>query len=159
MEKPGQGPPHPEVFIEEKVKTPLRRFVEDFITVACWALYVYLLLPLFTLVLWVFGVHTFYEEIIGAKGYAELLRLLENGGITTLVIFLIVSGWTYYNYLWFKRRGERRGNAVRISNDAEIARMLDVDISAMDDIRVSPRLIVKIENGNYRIVPQEPPNA
>jgi poly-beta-1,6-N-acetyl-D-glucosamine biosynthesis protein PgaD len=106
MEKPGQGPPHPEVFVQDEVKSPLRRIVEDFITVVCWGIYLYLLLPLFTLVLWVFGVQTIYDQIIGQKGYEELSRLLANGGITVLVIFLIVSGWTYYNYLWFLRRGE-----------------------------------------------------
>jgi len=91
MEKPGQGPPHPEVFVQDEVKSPLRRIVEDFITVVCWGIYLYLLLPLFTLVLWVFGVQTIYDQIIGQKGYEELSRLLANGGITVLVIFLIVS--------------------------------------------------------------------
>ena len=32
MEKPGQGPPHPEIFVKDEVKSPLRRVVEDFIT-------------------------------------------------------------------------------------------------------------------------------
>ena len=82
MEKPGQGPPHLEVFVKDEVKSPLRRIVEDFITIVCWGIYLYLLLPLFTLVLWVFGVQTIYDQIIGAKGYEELIRLLANGGIT-----------------------------------------------------------------------------
>ncbi|HTZ38580.1 MAG TPA: poly-beta-1,6-N-acetyl-D-glucosamine biosynthesis protein PgaD [Syntrophales bacterium] len=160
MEKPRQGPPHTEIIVQDEVKSPLRRFTEDFITIVCWGIYLYLLLPLFTLFLWILGVQTIYDQIIGERGYEELARLLENGGITTLVILLIVSGWTYYNYRWFKRRGERRGGRVMISSDVEIARMLDVDMEAMDEIRASCRMLVKVDNGNYRVElrPEPPPS-
>lgn len=157
MEKPRQGPPHTEIIVQDEVKSRLRRITEDFITIVCWAIYLYLLLPLFTLFLWILGVQTIYDQIIGERGYEELIRLLENGGITTLVIFVIVSGWTYYNYLWFRRRGERRGGRVMISSDVEIAKMLDVDMAAMEGIRTSCRILVKVDNGNYRIEPQKPP--
>ena len=32
--------------------------------------------------LWVFGIQTIYDQIIGERGYEELIRLLANGGIT-----------------------------------------------------------------------------
>jgi len=137
------------------VKSPLRKFVEDFITVVCWGLYLYLLLPLLTLVLWVFGVQTIYDQIIGAKGYEELVRLLQNGGITVLIIFLIVSGWTYYNYLWFLRRGERRGGQVKISSDVEMAGMLGTDSTAMGEIRKARRLEIRVDGPLYRITAKE----
>jgi len=137
------------------VKSPLRKFVEDFITVVCWGLYLYLLLPLLTLVLWVFGVKTIYDQIIGAKGYEELVRLLQNGGITVLIIFLIVSGWTYYNYLWFLRRGERRGGQVKISSDVEMAGMLGTDSTAMGEIRKARRLEIRVDGPLYRITAKE----
>ena len=155
MEKPGQGPPHPEVFVQDEVKSPLRKFIEDFITVVCWGIYLYLLLPLLTLVLWVFGVQTIYDQIIGAKGYEELARLLQNGGITVLIIFLIVSGWTYYNYLWFLRRGERRGGQVKISSDVEMAGMLGTDSTAMGEIRKARRLEIRVDGPLYRITAKE----
>jgi poly-beta-1,6-N-acetyl-D-glucosamine biosynthesis protein PgaD len=155
MEKPGQGAPYAEVFVEDKVKSPLRRFVEDFITVVCWGIYLYLLLPLFTLVLWIFGIQTIYDQIIGARGYEELIRLLANGGITVLVVLLIVTGWTYYNYIWFLRRGERRGGQVRISSDVEMAGMLDTDIEAMEEIRRSPRMEIRVDSPKYRITAKE----
>lgn len=160
MEKSRQGPPHAEIIVQDEVKSPLRRFTEDFITIVCWAIYLYLLLPLFTLFLWILGIQTIYDQIIGERGYEELIRLLQNGGITTLVILLIVSGWTYYNYRWFKRRGERRGGRVMISSDVEIAKMLDVDMAAMDEIRASCRILVKVDNGNYRVElqPEPPPS-
>lgn len=155
MEKSGQRASHAEVFIKDEVRSPVRRVVEDFITVVCWGIYLYLLLPLFTLVLWVFGIQTIYDQIIGAKGYEELIRVLQLGGITTLVIFLIVSGWTYYNYIWFLRRGERRGGQVRISSDVEMAGMLGTDSTAMEEIRRSRRMEVRVDGPLYRITARE----
>jgi len=155
MEKPGQGPPHPEVFVQDEVRSLLRRFVEDTITVVCWGIYLYLLLPLLTLVLWVFGVQTIYDQIIGEKGYEELARLMQNGGITVLVIFLIVSGWTYYNYLWFLRRGERRGGRVKISSDVEMAGMLGTDSAALEEIRKARRMEIRVDGPLYRVTARE----
>lgn len=155
MEKSGQGASHAEVFIKDEVRSPVRRVVEDFITVVCWGIYLYLLLPMFTLVLWVFGIQTIYDQIIGAKGYEELIRVLQIGGITTLVIFLIISGWTYYNYLWFLRRGERRGGQVKISSDVEMSGMLGTDSTAMEEIRKSRRLEVRVDGPLYRITAKE----
>ena len=155
MEESGQGPSHPEVFVKDEVKSPLRRGVENFITTVCWGIYLYLLLPIFTLVLWIFGIQTIYTELFGAKGYEELIRLLKNGGITTLVILIIISGWTYYNYFWFKRRGERRGNSVRISSDADMSALLETDVSAMEEIRKSRRLEICVEGPKYRITAKD----
>ncbi|HET6489167.1 MAG TPA: poly-beta-1,6-N-acetyl-D-glucosamine biosynthesis protein PgaD [Syntrophales bacterium] len=155
MEEPGQGSPHSEVIVQDEVKSPLRRVVEDTITVVCWGIYLYLLLPMFTLVLWIFGIQTIFDQIIGEKGYEELMRLLANGGITTLVIFLLVTGWTYYNYLWFMRRGERRGNQVRISSDVEMSALLETDITAMEEIRNARRMEIRVEGSKYRITAKD----
>ena len=155
MEEPGQGPPHSEIIVQDEVKSPLRRVVEDTITVVCWGVYLYLLLPMFTLVLWIFGIQTIFDQIIGEKGYEELIRLLANGGITTLVILLLISGWTYYNYLWFMRRGERRGNQVRISSDVEMSAMLETDITAMEEIRNARRLEIRVEGKKFRITAKD----
>jgi len=155
MEESRQRSSHPEILVKDEVKSPLRRVVENFITVVCWGIYLYLLLPLFTLVLWVFGIQTVYYELFGEKGYEELVQLLKNGGITTLVILILISGWTYYNYFWFKRRGERRGNQVRISSDVDVSALLETDVSAMEEIRKSRRLEICVEGPKYRITAKD----
>ena len=42
---------------------PLRRAVWGFVTAAFWGLYIYMWLPLVTLVLWLLGVRTAFFEI------------------------------------------------------------------------------------------------
>jgi poly-beta-1,6-N-acetyl-D-glucosamine biosynthesis protein PgaD len=155
MEKSRQRASYDKVFTRDEVRSPLRRAVEGFITIVCWAIYLYLILPLFTLVLWFFGIQTIYYEFIGAKGYEELIRLLQNGGITILVIFLIISGWTYYNYIWFLHRGERRIGQARISNDVELAGLLGTETAVMEAVRRSHSMEIRIEGAKYHIVAKD----
>jgi poly-beta-1,6-N-acetyl-D-glucosamine biosynthesis protein PgaD len=155
MEESGQRPSHLGVISRDEIKSPLRRFVEHFVTTVCWAIYLYLLLPLFTLVLWAFGIRTFYDEVIGVGGYEALIRFLKNGSVTALVIFVITVSWARYNYAQFKRRGERRSSRTRISSDDEIARWLGVDAAAVGDIRRFRCLEVRVEKSGYRVAARE----
>ena len=96
-----------------------------------------------------------YNHLNGSFRFLAVIRVLQIGGITTLVIFLIISGWTYYNYLWFLRRGERRGGQVKISSDVEMSGMLGTDSTAMEEIRKSRRLEVRVDGPLYRITAKE----
>jgi len=156
MEKPGQGDPHPEIIVRDEVKSRLRVAVEGLLTVAFWVIYVYVLLPIFTLILWVFGVRTIYDEIFGLKGYMALIDILKNGGLITIAILAILAGWAYYNYRMFVYRGERRSSRVSISNDREISRLLSVDLDSLEGIRKLRRLKVKIEGEHYLVEKESP---
>ncbi|HOD34993.1 MAG TPA: poly-beta-1,6-N-acetyl-D-glucosamine biosynthesis protein PgaD [Syntrophales bacterium] len=156
MEKPGQGNPHPEIIVDNQAKSRLRVAVESLLTVAFWMLYVYILLPIFTLVLWVFGVRTIYDEIFGLKGYLALIDLLKNGGLITIAILAILAGWAFYNYRMFMSRGERRSSRVSITNDREVARLMNVDLDALKGIRRLTRLRVKIDGEHYLVVRDGP---
>jgi poly-beta-1,6-N-acetyl-D-glucosamine biosynthesis protein PgaD len=155
MEEPGQRPHNPEVFIKKEARSPLRRVAENFITIVCWGIYLYLILPLFTMVMWSLGVKTFYDQFIGARGYEDLRNLLKDGGITFFVVLLVLLIWTYYNYLWFKRRGERRGNRPLVNSDPWFAEQLCCSVENLETIRKSRRLVINTEETGYRITSQE----
>jgi biofilm PGA synthesis protein PgaD len=156
MEKPGQGHPHPEIIVRDEAKSKLRAAIEGLLTVAFWVLYIYVLLPIFTLILWVLGVRTIYDEIFGLKGYMALIDILKNGGLITVAILAILVGWAFYNYRMFVSRGERRSSRVSISNDREISRLLNVDLVDLESIRNLHRLRVKIEGDLYFFEKESP---
>ena len=85
----------------------------------------------------------------------NVVRLLKDAGLVFLSILAIIFLWTRYNYLWFLRRGERRGGQVRISSDVEMSGMLDTDLNAMEDIRRSRRLEIRVDGPKYRITAKE----
>jgi biofilm PGA synthesis protein PgaD len=156
MEKSGQGHPHPEIIVRDEVKSRLRVAVEGLLTVAFWVFYIYVLLPIFTLILWAFGVRTIFDEIFSQKGYMALIDILKNGGLITTAILVVLSGWAFYNYRLFVKRGDRRGSRVSISSDREISRLLDIDPAVLESVRQRRRLKVKVDGELYLVEPETP---
>ncbi len=64
MEESGQRSTHTKIIDRPVLKSPLRYLFEGSFTLALWALWVYWLMPIFTLLLWVFGFHLYYSENI-----------------------------------------------------------------------------------------------
>lgn len=170
MEKSGQGNPHPEIIVRDEAKSRLRVAVEALLTIAFWVFYIYVLLPIFTLILWVFGVRTIFDEVFGRKGYMALIDILKNGGLITAAILALLAGWAFYNYRLFLKRGDRRSSRVSISSDREIARLLNVDPDALEGFRMNHRLKIRVEGERYLVEPggsrfdvlqalQEPPSS
>ncbi len=67
-----------------------------FLTVISWLLWLYFLLPLFTLGGWLLGVKSLSDEIRWFGGYKTLLELLQMYGVIIFVIAGIWLLWTIY---------------------------------------------------------------
>lgn len=91
-----------------------RRMAWHAVTVVFWGLYLYLWLPLVSLVAWVFGIGIAYQEMVVAEGYREVLRLLGWYLVTIEVLCGSLVLWAAYNYLRFGGR-ERRGRRPDVS--------------------------------------------
>lgn len=155
MAKSGQRDTHPQIIDKPDLKSPLRYLFEGSITFALWALWIYWILPLVTLVLWIMGFRLFYHELFSQGGLEEFIYTLKNGGLIILIISLMMLGWTYYNYLWFLRRGERRNKYEAITLDKDIAEHFKVDIELLKKLKQENRIEVKLDN-NQRVIPQAP---
>jgi poly-beta-1,6-N-acetyl-D-glucosamine biosynthesis protein PgaD len=139
--------PPPPIIDKPEFKSPLRYLFEGSFTLALWALWVYWILPIFTLLIWIAGIQLFRYEIFIKGGLEELINILKNGGRIVLFITLIMLGWTYYNYLWFLRRGERRNKSELITFDKDIAQFFNVDVDLLKQLKKQNRIEVKLENG------------
>ncbi|MFZ0485187.1 MAG: poly-beta-1,6-N-acetyl-D-glucosamine biosynthesis protein PgaD [Desulfobacterales bacterium] len=146
MEKSGQRSTHIKIIDRPVLKSPLRYLFEGSFTLALWALWVYWLMPIFTLLLWVFGFHLYYSENLLDGGLEELLNTLKNGGLAVLLVACVMLGWTYYNYLWFLRRGERRNKSEAIIFDGDIARYFNVDLGRLRRVRTQSIINISIDD-------------
>ncbi len=151
MEKSGPRSPHIKIIDEPALKSPWRHLLEGSVTLFFWAVWIYWLLPVFTALMWYFGISLFYREIFPQGGMGEFLTLLRDAGITFLVIIAIIFIWTHYNYLWFLRRGERRNKLVTICHDEDLAKFFKVDVDQMRKGKESPLLEVHLENQVMKI--------
>lgn len=65
-----------------------------FVSLACWSLWIYFLVPLVSLSGWLLGVRKFSAEVRWFGGYKSLIDLLQLYGFTILGILLIWTAWT-----------------------------------------------------------------
>ena len=147
MEKSGPWSTHPEIIDRQDLKSRGRTMLESFITLAFWTGFVYLLVPLVTLCLWVFGVQIAYTQLFGAEGLVQLVKIIKGGGLMVLFITLMILGWGYYNYLWFRIRGERRNKQVLICYDEDFSALYHLDLQTLQAAKEQSRLLVTLSDG------------
>jgi poly-beta-1,6-N-acetyl-D-glucosamine biosynthesis protein PgaD len=147
MEKSGQRITYTKIIDESVLKSPLRYLIEGSVTLFLWSLWVYWISPVVTAVLWFFGITLFQTELIVKAGLNEFLEILKTGGLLVLLITLFMLGWIYYNYLWFLKRGERRGANAALGSDENLARITGVDLNVLKEVRRKNRIEVEVNDG------------
>jgi len=101
-------PDTPPIEDRADLRSFLRNTTEWSFTVVMWALWIYLFLPLLSLILWVVGLPYIYQTVFTAEVINRLISLLVNMGWAMLAIFIVLRGWGYYNYYVFGRRNRRK---------------------------------------------------
>ena len=71
------------------LQSPQQRTLYGALTLAFWALWFYLWLPVLALLAWALGFQQAYKYMVVLDGYQQLLRLL---GIYSLIILLLGGG-------------------------------------------------------------------
>ena len=111
---------------QPELKSELRKMTEHSLTFLLWLLWSYFILPVVNLILWFFGIRQFYIEVLSRQAYRYFLTFLEKGAWIILVTTVIILIWILYNYLWYRKRGDRR-RRVRVVGENEIAAYFKVD--------------------------------
>jgi biofilm PGA synthesis protein PgaD len=159
MEKSGSRSSNPELIDAWRIKSRSRILLESFVTLAFWTGFLYLLIPIVTLLLWIFGVKIAYAELIGAEGLMELVKIIKESGIIIFVITLIIMAWGYYNYLLFRIRGDRRGSRVAICFDEDFANRYHLDLQTLQAAKEESRLAVTLIDDRLEVEPAPTPAA
>jgi poly-beta-1,6-N-acetyl-D-glucosamine biosynthesis protein PgaD len=157
MGESGPGPPHPKIINRRDLKSRSRMVMESLITLAFWTSFIYLLIPLVTLCLWMFGVKIAYTELIGNRGLSAFIKIIKNSSTVVFYISLIILGWSYYNYFLFKIRGDRRNTRVMICYDEDFCALYHLDLETLHGAKEQRRLMVTLTGGRVEV--QSAPGA
>jgi len=95
-----------------KLRSTVRSATELSFTTLMWALWIYLFMPLISLVLWIVGLPYIYQKLFQEEVLHQLLDLLSRMGWVVLIAFLLLRGWGVYNYLIFGKHNRRKRSAV-----------------------------------------------
>jgi len=137
-----------ELIIETpSLQTLRQRYTHAIVTLVFWIIFLYLWIPLASLMAWLMGIGTFYEEIVVQEGYYQLLNLFFWYGVTILVISVVFLGWALYNQFRFRGKDRRRHPTPPTIED--LANYFQVDLSLLGKGQKARRIVVRHnEEGN-----------
>jgi len=111
---------NPLIIEKPELQSNVLRYGWSSVTFIFWILYIYLWLPLITLVAWWIGAKLFNLQIVQLKGYTGLIDKL---GLFLAIIFLLsvtLIGWAEIERLRFKDKPRRTENqAVTVDGVAK----------------------------------------
>jgi biofilm PGA synthesis protein PgaD len=108
------------------LQTRGQRTVTGALTVAFWALWIYLWVPLLALLAWALGIQQAYKYMIALQGYHLLGHVLAIYAAVILVLGSILLAWAGYNIHRFGGRADKRSGRARVT-EADIGRDLGQD--------------------------------
>jgi biofilm PGA synthesis protein PgaD len=124
-----------------ELQRPAARVFFSAVTAVFWTFYLYLMLPLATLIAWYVGFTVVYEEMLMRRGWESLLNLL---GVYALIVLLIGAfqvGWALMNLFRFRGKRDRRRLHERFV-DMNTADMFLADTTEYPQWKMAKRLVV-----------------
>lgn len=125
---------------EPRLQRLKQRYAYSLVTLIFWAIWLYLLLPLFSLLAWLVGIRLFYQEMIAEKGYRSFFDLVGGYALVVLVIAAFFLGWAGYNL--FRFRGKERRKSVGSVDKTDIARQFAVEVDQLNKWHRAKRLTI-----------------
>jgi poly-beta-1,6-N-acetyl-D-glucosamine biosynthesis protein PgaD len=108
------------------------------LTGAFWAIWVYLALPLLSVLLWIFGARRFVQHV--GHGSVEQFR---DASITYSSVLLVMVGllaaWILWNVLRYGGSRDRRTEKVREAPDEDLQRAFRIAPDVLDRLRGAHR--------------------
>jgi biofilm PGA synthesis protein PgaD len=123
-----------------ELQSMTQRYGWKSVTFVFWMFYVYLWVPLITLIVWLVGVKLFNINMIELKGYDSLIDKLGLYSIIILLISIILIGWAEVNRMRFKNK------LRRLDNDelsvGEVAKKYNLEVSHLSLLRQKKSIMV-----------------
>ncbi len=124
-----------------ELQLPAMRAFFSVLTIVLWTSFVYLLLPVATLLAWYVGYTAVYEEMVMRRGWEALVDLIGSYSIVVLVMGLIQVGWASINWARFRGKRDRRRLRER-QVDRDIEKMFMMDTGEFPVWQNARRLVV-----------------
>ncbi|HYU34749.1 MAG TPA: poly-beta-1,6-N-acetyl-D-glucosamine biosynthesis protein PgaD [Thermoanaerobaculia bacterium] len=115
-------------------RRPLPAGLLSLLTVGFWAVWLYLVMPLVSLLLWAFGVRLFIQEIV-ADGFEGLRTSLVAYSSILLVLVGLLALWIGWNVVRYGGSHDRRTVKRAEATDQEVRQAFHLDESLLERMR------------------------
>jgi len=128
-----------------------RRATEFTITTLFWLAWLYLVMPLVSLLLWALGVRLFVEEMVVRGGFEVLISEMARYSLVILAMLFVTIVWVYWNLRHYGRHEQRTHQPVSVSLE-EIANTSGLTTDEILYIRSKKRLWVTFEINDHPVI-------
>jgi biofilm PGA synthesis protein PgaD len=128
-----------------------RRATEFTLTTLFWLAWLYLIMPLVSLLLWALGVRLFVEEMIVRGGYEALIGEIVNYSLVILTMLVATLIWVYWNLRRYGRHEKRTRQPAPVSL-AEIAANSGLTSKIILGLWDSRRLWIRFDDNDHPII-------
>ena len=139
-------------------RRPLPTGLLALLTVLFWGVWLYLVLPLVSLLLWAFGVR-FLAEQIRQGGYEGLVGSLITYGVVLLVLVSLLALWITWNVVRYGGSHDRRTVKRAEVPDWVVRGKFHVDESLLSVLRAERLVRVDFEGDNVVMIADARPRA
>jgi poly-beta-1,6-N-acetyl-D-glucosamine biosynthesis protein PgaD len=126
------------------LQTLTERYGYASITLVCWLLWLYLVVPLLALIAWAFGATLVYQTLIQGLEPQALLQLLVTYGSGVTGLLAVYLAWAISSYLRF--RGVERRRTAALTSPAELAASHRLTAPALERLRAVQRVVLPVED-------------
>lgn len=123
-----------------------QKYSYGFFTALAWTVWLYLWLPLISLIGWLFGVRVFYEHMILPGGYRGLLQLLTLYAMAVLFLAAVLIIWAVSNQLRF--RGKERRESIPPATNEEVALFFEISADVLAKAQRADRLVIAFDEAS-----------
>jgi poly-beta-1,6-N-acetyl-D-glucosamine biosynthesis protein PgaD len=132
---------------------PTQFAVEVTVTAIFWGLWLYVIAPLVSILLWLAGFQVFVEQMITLGGYEYLLEKLATYGLVVLGIMVTTFAWVVWNIRRYGNRNTRRRPPPLVTLK-ETAAVAGLQPDAIRRLQRQRRLVIDFDDQD-RLVPQQ----
>ncbi len=124
-----------------------RRLAEISVTIIFWAIWTYLVIPLFSLLLWFAGVYLFVDRMIQMGGYHSFAEKLVAYGVSVAAMAALLAVWVYWNRRRYGDRERRTARPAHVS-EARVAQAMGLAPATIANVRSQKEVSVHFESEN-----------
>lgn len=132
-------------------RRPLPAGVVSLLTLACWAVWIYLLVPLLILVLWASGARLFVSEV--SRVSYDALRTSLIGYSSILVVLVGLLGlWILWNVARYGGSNDRRTVKQTLVTDQEVEQVSRLSGNRLCALREERHLRIDLDEDDWVMV-------
>ncbi len=127
-----------------------KKAAETAIMVLSWTMWVYLIVPLVSLLLWASGVFLFMDRMINPASYATVMQAYGYG-TAILAMWCALAGWIVWNQRRYGRRNRRSVSMPSVSLE-QMSHRIGISALEVERIRNGKRVALHFDESDRPVV-------